>query len=263
MEKIILQNRKGQNIVGILEKPENGTIIGTAVIEHGYGGFKEQKHILAMRDAFLENGFVTFNFDATNTFGESDGDFEKATLGLHTEDFEDVTEWIQEQNWFTGPLAITGHSMGGYACARYAETFPEKVSFCLPIAPVVSGQLSWDALREFKPEEFNEWREKGMLEDESRSKPGAIKRKPWSHMEERLGHDLLPDAHKLTMPLFLFVGTEDTAIPPKHVRLLFDTIPEGNKTLVVADGAPHTYKTEKDISFLRNEIDKWLKKHVD
>ena len=117
MKKITLQNRKGQDVVGILEKPENGTIAGTVVIEHGYGGFKEQKHILAMRDTFLENGFITFNFDATNTFGESDGDFEKATLGLHTEDFEDVTEWAQEQNWFAGPLAITGHSMGG-VCMR-------------------------------------------------------------------------------------------------------------------------------------------------
>ena len=82
-------------------------------------------------------------------------------------------------------------------------------------------------------------------------------------MEERLGHDLLPDAQKLTMPLFLFVGTEDTAIPPKHIQILFDAIPEGNKTLIIADGAPHTYKTEEDISFLRSEIDKWLKKHVD
>lgn len=42
-------------------------------------GSKEQPHILAIQEAFLENGFQTFNFDATNSFNESDG--EKITLG--------------------------------------------------------------------------------------------------------------------------------------------------------------------------------------
>lgn len=263
MEKISLRNRKDQTIVGILEKPTTGTIHGTVIIEHGYGGFKEQEHIQVIQKAFLENGFIIFNFDLTNTFGESDGNFEKATLGFHTEDFEDVAEWAQKQDWFVHPLAVTGHSMGGYACARYAEKFPEKVSYCLPIAPLVSGKLSWDAHQEFKPKEFVEWKEKGVIEEESKSRPGVIiKRKPWSHMEERLHHDLLPDAHELTMPVFLFVGTEDTSIPPKHIQILFDAIPEGDKTLVLSQGAPHTYKTKKDIHFLKESIDTWLKKNV-
>lgn len=37
MEKITLQSRKGQNIVGILVKPE-GDIKGTCVLEHDWSG---------------------------------------------------------------------------------------------------------------------------------------------------------------------------------------------------------------------------------
>lgn len=257
MKKLTLKNRKGQEIVGALELP-NSKPIGTAVIQHGYGGFKDQEHVLKMKDAFLNNGFVTFNFDATNTFGESDGEYEKSTIGLHYEDFEDVANWVQEQDWFVAPLAITGHSMGGYSVARYAEEYPDKVAFCAPIAPVVSGELSWEAHKEFAPEEFEMWKEEGVLVKPSTTNPNNIKRSPWSHMEERLDHDLLPYADKLTMPIFLYVGTEDTSIPPKHVQKLFDSIPSNKKKLVIAEGAPHTYRTEDDLNHLYKSMNEWI-----
>ena len=70
MEKIELKNRKGQKIVGALEIPE--TVVGTVIVQHGYGGFKEQDHMQAMKNAFLDNGFISFNFDSTNSIGEGD-----------------------------------------------------------------------------------------------------------------------------------------------------------------------------------------------
>ena len=258
--KISLQNRKKQNIIGALSKPEK--VIGTCVIQHGYGGFKEQDHMQVMQDVFLKHGFQTFNFDATNSIGESDGDYEQATLGLHYEDFEDVTNWVQSQEWFVAPLAVIGHSMGGYAVARYAEDYPGKVAYCLPIAPVVSGKLTFDAHEINDPEGFARWKETGMLEKESESRPGYIKRQPWSHMEERLDHDLVPHASKLIMPTFLYVGSQDTSILPEHVKMLFDAIPDGNKTYIEAEGAPHTYRTTEDLSFLGHSIDRWLNSKV-
>ncbi|MEK9174166.1 MAG: alpha/beta fold hydrolase, partial [Patescibacteria group bacterium] len=135
MQKITLKNRKGQKIVGLLNMPE-GVVRGTAVIQHGYGGLKSQAHILKLEQAFHDNGFITFNFDTTNSFGESDGTYWEARLGLHAEDLEDVVKWTKQQEWFQQPLALTGHSMGGYAVARYAELYPAEVDILAPIAPV-------------------------------------------------------------------------------------------------------------------------------
>ena len=118
-----MTNRKNQRIVDILEMPL-GEVQGGCIIQHGYSGFKEQEHIQVIKDVFLDNGFITFNFDTMNSFGESDGDFENARLGLHAEDLEDVVKWSQKQDWFQKPLALTGHSMGGYAVAKYAEDYP-------------------------------------------------------------------------------------------------------------------------------------------
>jgi len=258
MERLELKNRKGQKIVGVFTKPE-GQIKGTCVIEHGWSGSKEQPHILAIQEAFLENGFQTFNFDATNSFNESDGEYEKSRLGLHYEDMEDVCKWVQQQEWFTGLFAISGHSMGGYATARYAEEFPSEVALIAPIAPVVSGKLTTEAKERYSPGVLQKWKEEGVLISESSNRPGLMKRSPYEAHLEWLSHDLLPKAHKLTMPVFLLTGTKDTSCPPDHVQQLFDAIPEGNKVFEIIEDAPHTYITKEDLEGVRFLLSNWLR----
>lgn len=261
MKKLTLQNRKGQKIVGVLEKP-SGEVKGTCVIQHGWSGNKDQPHILAMQDAFLENGFQTFNFDATNSFNESDGDFKDSRLGLHYEDFEDVVKWVEKQDWYVAPLALTGHSMGGYACARYAEEYPEEVALVAPIAPMVSGKLRKEAYEKYDSETLKEWEEKGVLKKESSTRPGLFKEAPYETFLEFQEHDLIPKADRLTMPVFLLTGSKDTGIPPENLRLLFDAIPEGKKTLEVLEGAPHTYVTEHDLKELKERLSTWISKII-
>lgn len=257
MEKIILQNRKRLNIVGLFSKPEVRPH-GTCVIEHGWSGSKQQPHILAIQEAFLENGYQTFNFDATNSYNESDGTFEDSRLGLHYEDMEDVCKWVQKQEWFIGPLAISGHSMGGYATARYAEEFPEDVGLIAPIAPVISGELTNETKELREPGILQAWKETGVLVRESATTPGLLKLAPYDVHIEWQNHNLLPSAHKITMPTFLLTGSKDTSCPPDHVRKLFESISSQNKTFRIIEGAPHTYRTENDLRQLKSLLSNWL-----
>ncbi len=261
IKKLELKNRKEQKIVGNLEIP-NGDIAGTCVVQHGYSGFKEQPSVQAMKDAFLKNGFITFTFDTTNSFGESDGKFEDARIGLHAEDFEDVVKWVQKQEWFKGPLAITGTSMGGYAVLSYAEKHPDEVAYCVSVAPVVSGGLLKESKEEREPGVLKKWEESGWMETESRSKPGLIRRSPWEVMVEYMNHDLLPNAKKLTMPVLIVGGTKDTSIPPKHLEILFDAMPEGNKEIKIIKDLPHTPREEGELDALRTAIDEWIKSKI-
>lgn len=258
MKKITLTNRKNQKVVGVLEMPE-GDVRGTCVIQHGYSGVKEQEHIIRIKDAFKDNGFITFNFDTTNSFGESDGEYSEARLGLHADDLEDVTKWTQKQEWFQKPLALTGHSMGGYAVAKYTEDYPEEVDILAPIAPVVSGELSFEAHEESAPGSLDKWKEDGVEVSVSKT-TGITKHSPWEQMEERLDHDLLPKAKNITMPTLLVVGTKDTSCRPQDVKKLYDALPENDKNQYVEiEGAPHTYRSDEDLEELHNIIDKWLK----
>jgi len=261
MKKFTLQNRKNQNITGELKTPQ-GDIQGVCIVQHGYGGFKEQPYMQQLAQAFFVNEFITFNFDVTNSFGESDGDYEKATLQLHYEDLEDVITWVKEQIWYTGKLALTGHSMGGYTVARYGEEYPDHVDYIASIAPVVSGKLSWEAFNKAYPGKIDEWKESGWLVKESKSKPGNFKRSPWSHMEERLSHDLLPKAENLIMPILFYVGGSDLSCPAEQTQILFDKIPGGKKEMIVNPGVGHVYRTEEEIEHLYQSVNKWIENNL-
>lgn len=256
MKKLELQNRKGQRIVGVLEIPE-GTTRGTCIVQHGWGGHRNKPTVVAIKNAFLESGFQTFNFDTTNSFGESDGDYEKSTLGLHWEDFEDVTLWAQQQSWFKGPLALTGHSKGGYASLRYAQEHPEQVSYVVAVAPVVSGELSFQAAEKDDKEGLLRWKETGVKERVG--KEGNLRREHWFQMEERLQHSLLPLAEKLTMPVLFIVGSEDVSCPPEHIRILFEAMPENSKEIKILPGAPHSFYKEEEQEMCKSCIKAWLR----
>src|SRR3989338_5280761 len=125
MPKEFIKNRKGQKIAVLVERPEN--LKGLAFVMHGLGGFKEQPHIRAIAEAFLESGYTVIRFDTTNTFGESEGNYEDATTTNYYEDLEDVIEWSKNQLWYKEPFALGGHNLGGICSALYAEKYPEKV----------------------------------------------------------------------------------------------------------------------------------------
>lgn len=257
MEKFELKNRYGLKIVGEIHKPENP--IGLAFVLHGLGGFKEQVSIIAIVETLFKNGYMVVNFDATNSYGESEGKYENATTQLHYEDLVDVIGWAKEQSWYIKPFVLIGHSLGGYAVARYAEDYPDEVKAVVPLALVVSGELSYKAHEQNGREDLRKWEETGWSERTSVSKPGLIKRLPWSHMEERLKHDLIPSASNLKMPVLLIVGENDLVCPPEHQKILFDII-SGPKELHIIPGAPHTFKEEKDLNELRKIFNSWLKK---
>jgi pimeloyl-ACP methyl ester carboxylesterase len=253
MEKITIQNRKKQNIVVLLEKAENQK--GLAFVMHGLGGFKEQPHIETFAKAFSDAGYTVVRFDTTNTYGESDGNYSDATTTNYYEDLEDVIDWASSQNWYQEPFVLVGHSLGGISTALYAQKHPEKVSGLAPISTVASGELS---LKSFSNEELEKWKKTGWKEQKSESIPGLIKRLKWSHIEDRLKYDLLPDAGKLTMPVLLIVGDKDEHL--LESQTLFNAIPTDKKELHIIKGAPHTFKDPEHLVEIKEIFDKWVSK---
>lgn len=256
-EKIKIKNRKGLEIVGIVSIPENST--GLAFTLHGLGGFKEQPHIMTIVKALLAHGYVVVNFDATNSIGESEGKYENATMQNYYEDLIDVISWAKTKNWYQEPFILAGHSLGGYAVARYAEDHPDEIKAVFPYALVVSGELSYKAYEMFEPEKLKEWKKTGWQTRMSASKPGTELKLPYSHMEERLKHDLRPNASKLIMPLLLVVGENDKSCTSGNQQTFYDLIP-GSKELHIVPGAPHTFIESEHLAQLKIILDKWLEK---
>jgi len=257
MAKIEIKNRKGQNIVVLVELVENRK--GLAFVMHGLGGFKENLHIIAFAEAFREKGYSTVRFDTTNTIGESDGNFEDATITNYYADLEDVIAWAKNQEWFQKPFCLAGHSLGGICTALYTEKHPVEVKALAPISTVVSGKLSFEANSKYDPEEFEKWEKSGWQIRESKSKPGVMKKLPWSHMQDRLKYDLLQDIDKLTMPVMLIVGELDKTTPLEHQQILFDKLP-GKKEIHIIKGAPHSFMEKEHLEEIKKIFKNWIDK---
>lgn len=255
-EKLWINNRAGLRLAVVAERQPAPK--GLAFVMHGLGGFKEQPHIRAMIGAFQDNRFDVVSFDTANTIGESGGRFENASVTNYLADLEDVLAWASTQPWYREPFALAGHSLGGLCTALYAERYPERVHLLAPISTVVSGALS---LEVHSTEELQHWKETGWREEESKSKPGVMKRLPWSHMEDRLRYDLLPGAGELTMPVLLMVGSEDDGTPPEHQQVLLDALP-GPKRLYVIAGAPHTFRDPAHLQEIREVMREWIHEYV-
>lgn len=255
MYKEIIKNRKGQNIVVIIEENDNQK--GLAFVMHGLGGFKEQPHITTFAEAFEEKGYTTIRLDTTNTFGESDGHYEDATITNYYNDLEDVIEWAKQQKFYQEPFCLAGHSLGGISTALYAQNHPEKVKGLAPISTVVSGKLSAEIPKH--KETAEEWEKTGWRITESESQPGLTKKLKWSHMEDRLKYDLLVKANNLTMPVLLIVGDKDEGTPSEHQKMLYEKLP-GEKEMHIIKGAPHTFVDEKHLKEIKDIFMKWIDK---
>jgi dipeptidyl aminopeptidase/acylaminoacyl peptidase len=251
-----IQNRKNQNIAILLEKAENQK--GLAFVMHGLGGFKEQDHIQVFADAFKDKGFTVVRFDTTNTLGESDGKYEDATITNYYEDLEDVISWASKQDWYQEPFCLSGHSLGGICTALYAEKFPDKVLAVAPISPVVSGQLSFEASKKYETKDLEEWEKTGWLIQESNSKKEVTKKLKWSHMADRLKYDLIPNVAKLTMPVLLIVGENDTSTPPEHIEVLYNAIVGDKKELHIIKNAPHTFRDKEHLNEIKKLFLSWI-----
>ncbi|KKW10235.1 MAG: hypothetical protein UY50_C0041G0006, partial [Parcubacteria group bacterium GW2011_GWA2_49_9] len=256
MHKHFIKNRKGQKLSVLVEGEEKHGLV--AVVMHGLGGWKEQPHIQTFADAFLKNGFTVVRFDTTNTFGESDGKYEDATITSYYEDLEDVISWAGGEPWYLEPFWLAGHSLGGICTALFAEKFPEKVATLAPISTVISGKLSAETPK-YKSA-LAQWERTGWLEYPSETVAGRVKRLPWSHMVDRMNYDLLPDAGKLTMPVLLIVGEYDDGTPPEHQKLLFDAL-LGPKELHIIKGAKHTFIEPKHLEEIALLFNKWMQKY--
>jgi pimeloyl-ACP methyl ester carboxylesterase len=195
--KQFIKNRKNQNISVIVEKAENQK--GLVFVMHGLGGFKEQAHVETFSKAFRDNNHTVVRFDATNSFGESDGNYADATTTNYYEDLEDVIEWSKNQDFYQKPFVLCGHSLGGVSTTLYAQKYPDLVKALAPISTVVSGKLS---LERYSQEELNEWEKTGWQTKIS-SDGKRVKKIKYGHIVDRLKYNLLDDTDKLVMPVLM------------------------------------------------------------
>jgi pimeloyl-ACP methyl ester carboxylesterase len=249
--KTFIKNHDGNEVSVLVEEAETPGKL--AFVMHGLGGNKNQGHIRAMAEAFLESGYTVVSWDATHTFGESEGGkYEDATITNYYADLEDVIAWAASQPWYIEPFVLCGHSLGGISVALFAEKYPEKVKALAPISTVISGKLSLLT----KADDLEAWKRDGIRVTMSHDGKNE-KRLKWSYMEDRMNYNLLDNVTQLTMPVLIIVGERDDPTPPEHQQLLFEQLP-GKKEIHVVKGALHSFYEPHEQHEVKQLVKAWL-----
>lgn len=250
MEKIFIENKHGEKIAILVNEVKEP--VGLVFIAHGQGDSKNSLHIEKIAETFLVNNYNVVRFDARNSFGESFGKFEDATVTSYLEDLEDVISWAKKQDFFIQPFIICGHSIGSMTAALYAEEHPLEIKALAPFSVVVNAELSKE---QYTPEELQNWKDSGWLVEDWGQTKIHLK---YAYWESKMKYNLLSAVDKLTMPVLLVVGENDCCTPSRHQEILFDHLP-GKKEFHIIKDSPHTFRSEKNLQELQEILDRWLK----
>jgi pimeloyl-ACP methyl ester carboxylesterase len=230
---------------------------GIAVVVHGVGGYKEQSMIEALSQGFKDASYSVVRFDARHSFGESSGDSSLFTVSSLYEDLEKVVDWTREKK-DGAKVMLAGHSAGGMAVALYVKKHPAHVAGMVLLAPLVSGTLSLEALREKDPQELKRWKSDDAHLLRAKGKPGKTVL-PWSHMEDRLRYDLLIDDSAMSAPALIIAGGRDRMVPNEHVEKLLRVL-QGEKEYVCLENASHLFKREGDLANIEHIVREWVER---
>ncbi len=253
-KRLKISNRKQHSISVVLslQKHQKGLVF----IMHGLGGFKEQTQMKAFASSFHEEFFTTVLFDARNTFGESQGNYEEANATNYLQDLEDVISWAKKEKWYQEPFYLVGHSLGGLCILLYAERFPKRVKAIAPISTVVSGK--W-LITSYPKTQLEEWERTGWRISPSNSKPGIIKKLKWHQFrEDILKYDAVKKISNLVMPVLLIVGEKDNNHKANQEKL-YKLLP-GKKELHIIKDAEHTFHKEHEFKQIKKLFKGWIDK---
>jgi pimeloyl-ACP methyl ester carboxylesterase len=247
MQKIKIENRKGQKIAVIVE--ENPQAKGLAFVMHGLGDHKEQAHLEVMAQSFFEAGCTVIRFDTVNTPGESDGNYADATVTNYYEDLEDVIAWAKQQNWYKEPFYLAGHSLGAISITLFAEKFSAQVKALAPLSITLPEELFNES---HLPGTMEDWRQDGYVVNDI-----VLKDKGKQFEEDFKTHNILSQINNLRMPVLLVTGGKDDFL--EHNKIFHEKL-DTDKELHIIEGAAHTICEPEHLLELKNILDNWLKK---
>ncbi len=221
-----------------------------AIIQHGLASNMTHPAVQAAKQAFIDNGYLVITFDSRYSLGKSGGGVADVRLGTFVDDLQTVVDWARKQDFYTEPLALAGHSLGGAAVLQYAAKYPAQVGILVPITPVVSGQKWEDACMTYMSDFCRKWKKDGTYRYQNEDIS-------YQTLEDAKNFDALKLAPKITADVLLVGAQNDIIIAPQDIRELYASFP-GKKQLAEILQSGHNFEDARNQKDLSNAIGNFL-----
>lgn len=216
-----------------------------AILCPGFLDSKDYAGLVALANELAEYGYTVVRFDPTGVW-ESEGDIADYTTTQYLANIKSVLEYMLTQNEYTDIL-LGGHSRGGMVSLLYTAR-DKRISKVLGIMPSSDKSMT--------PEREKEWRE-NKVSVSTRDLPDEREKRrefrvPFSHVEDRAKYYVVDDVAKITVPIILLAGEQDTLITPNDVKRIFGNANEP-KTFTIIPKVGHDYRLNDDEVKIVNE----------
>ena len=251
MQRAVIKNHKNLDLV-INYKLAELNSKGLVFVQHGLTGCKEQSHIKAIADSFIDNNYSVVVFDATNSVGESGISEEGVSFASHYNDLEDVIAWSGLQNWFTTPFILVGHSLGGMSVIYYTQNHLKDIRLLVPVSSAFDRNQVYELRKKEIGGNFNEWKKNGFYEKTS-AVTGRTVKVPFSFLADSREVNTYDLKDNIKVKTIFIHGDCDTVIPLEHAKMFYDVL-NCEKEFKIIKNCPHTMKSDENLQDLQNYL---------
>lgn len=248
-------SNEGQKILGVVHRPEGGTLYPAVVMCHGFTGQKVEPHRLFVKtaEALAAEGYLVLRFDFRGS-GDSEGEFHEMTFeGEVSDAIKAVDYLLAAEPVDPERIGVIGLSMGG------------AVAACLTGRDArIKSTVLWAAVSDFillgTPErwkdspwhpEFDAWDAGGNLVGRTFVE-NVIKANPDEEIKRARG------------PVLIVHGDQDPVVTLEHAHRYQAALKEAGvlHELTVVEGGDHTFNNYHWERQVIEATAAWFVKHL-
>ena len=242
MQKLDINNSKGEKLAGILYKAENSNKI--IIVCHGRLCTKDSHFYPELCQKLHENGFNAYRFDFSGN-GQGQGQFKESTISKDIEDIKSVVDFLKEKGFEI--FCLIGHSQGSVEVLLHQAKYG-SAKHIIDIAGVVDQENQ--TIRKYTPQQIQELESKGFFTILSDGQYFDIS-KEYFYDRYEYG-DIRHKVMGIKVPVLVIHGTKDGDIDFVNGKMMHEAI-EGSK-FVPIEGAGHFFEDEGHRSQLIKNI---------
>jgi uncharacterized protein len=240
MEAFVFQNKRNQNLVGVLHQGQGNEPRPCLIVCHGFAGTKiggSRRFVEFARYAVTYNLSV-FRFDFAGS-GDSDGDLVDLTLDRELEDLEAAIDLVKKIDGIDpNAIGLVGHCLGAVTVIRESARNSEIYK---TVAWAPFTDLSGTVMRLIGEDSFS------LLEDGDESEflyHGELMTCGPEILKQSFELDMLKEVEQANQPLLIIHGTEDATVPLQEVKQLVERAQMTSNQppkLQIIEGAHHSF----------------------
>lgn len=240
MKAFVFQNKRGQNLVGVMHQGQGNEPRPCLITCHGFAGTKiggSRRFVEFARYAAKFNLSV-FRFDFAGS-GDSDGSLVDLTLDRELEDLQAAINLVNSiESVDSSKIGLVGHCLGGVSVIRERA---RNIHIHRTVAWAPFTDLSGAVRRLIGEDAFS------VLQDGDEAEfiyHGELMRCGPEILTQSSELDMLQEIAQANHPLLIIHGTEDATVPLQEVKKLVEQAQVTSKTppkLQIIEGAHHSF----------------------